>query len=86
MELLEFTSPGRDQFGRKYPIKIVFKNGKVEYGHVKSFRQEADGNFDIRFLLISNINDWIKNMNEENREIIIFNDDVIDDISNFKEY
>lgn len=86
MQLQEYTSPGRDQYARTYPVKILFKNGKVEYGHVKNFRQEDDGYFDIHFLLISNLNDWIKNLNEENREIIIFNDDVINDISNFKDY
>jgi hypothetical protein len=78
---------GRDQFDRKYPLKIVFKDGKTIYGHSLSYSQTPSGKTsNIIFALIANIDDWCKNINEEERAKIIFDDDVIDEISIFDDY
>jgi hypothetical protein len=73
-------------FKRKYPLKIVFKEGKTVYGHTVSYMQTGDKTTNIIFAVIANIDDWCKNINEENRERIKFDDDVIDKISIFKDY
>jgi hypothetical protein len=85
MKILDYQG-GRDQFGRKYPIKIVFKEGKIVYGHAIKYTQSGDQTTNIIFQLISNIEDWCKNINEENREILNFDDVVIEQISVFKDY
>ena len=77
---------GRDQFGRKYPLKIVFKDSKTIYGHSVAYTESGDKTTKITFALIANINDWCKNINEKERERIIFDDDVIEEVSIFKEY
>jgi len=77
---------GRDQYDRKYPLKIVFKDGKTIYGHTVVYTELGDKTTDIIFALIENIDDWCKNINEENRERIKFDDDVIEHISIFKDY
>jgi hypothetical protein len=77
---------GRDQYGRKYPLKIVFKEGKTVFGHTVTYMETGDKTTNIIFAVISNIDDWCKNINEENRERIKFDDDVIDKISIFNEY
>jgi hypothetical protein len=85
---VKFTeySRGRDQYDRKYPLKIVFKDGKTVYGHTVVYRESGDKTTDIIFALIENIDDWCKNINKENRERIQFDDDVIEHISIFKDY
>ena len=85
MKLTDYQG-GKDQYGRKYPLKIVFKEGKTVYGHFVKFSQTGDKTTNIIFAVISNINDWCKNINEENRERIKFDDDVIAKISIFKDY
>jgi hypothetical protein len=77
---------GRDQYDRKYPLKIVFKDGKTVYGHTVQYTELGDKTTDIIFALIENIDDWCKNINKENRERIKFDDDVIEHISIFKDY
>ncbi|MSP70278.1 MAG: hypothetical protein EXR20_08400 [Bacteroidetes bacterium] len=92
MDLTNYTSPGTDQYGRKFPTKIIFTNGDILYGHFASSRHHLEGEIikttNIHFLIIKNIEDWINNMNEEiaNREVITFNDDKIDRLSIFKSY
>ena len=86
MNISSFTSPGTDRFGRKYPIKITFNDNRILYGHIKSSLIYDNTTTNIHFLIIMNIDDWVNNINEENREVIVFNDDVIDTISNYKSY
>ncbi len=92
MDLIKYSSPGTDRFNRKFPVKITFNTGETVYGHIKSSNRQLIGNttktIDINFLIIKNIEDWCKNIDEdiENRDIIIFNDDIIDQISIFKTY
>jgi hypothetical protein len=77
---------GRDQYDRKYPLNIVFKEAKTVYGHTVTYMETGDKTTNIIFAVISNIDDWCKNINEENRERIKFDDYVIDKISIFNEY
>ena len=92
MDLTLYSSPGRDQYDRKFPVKITFKTGEIVYGHFKSSRLHSEGiitkTINIHFLLIKNIEDWCNNINEEieKRDVIIFDDDLIEQISNFKSY
>lgn len=84
MNIIKFTSPGRDLFDRKHPIQIKFKDGNILFGHVKSSYQIGDKTTNIHFELIQNIDDWCRNIIEENREIIVFDDDAIEEISNYR--
>lgn len=77
---------GRDQFGRKYPLKIVFKDSKTIYGHSVDYKESGDKTTNITFAVITNIDDWCKNINEKERERIKFDDNIIDEISIFKDY
>lgn len=77
---------GRDQFGRKYPLKIVFKEGITVYGHTITYLESGENTTNITFKLIGNIDNWCKNIDEENREIMKFDDDTIAQISIFTEY
>jgi len=85
MNLTEFQT-GRDQFDRKYPLKIVFTDNTTVYGHIVKYEQYGDKATGIIFALIENIDDWSKNINEENRKRIYFDDDVIHQISFLKNY
>jgi hypothetical protein len=94
MDLTSYSSPGRDQFGRTYPVQIKFKDGEVVYGHIViSLRTPPDENGGFKtnvdnFLLIANIENWKQNINEENsnRERLKFDDDAIEEISVYKDY
>lgn len=86
MNLSSYTSPGRDQYNRKYPIKIVLINEKVLFGHIKSYVKKDDKSSVIHFLGIKNIDDWKSNINEENREVIILIVEEILKISIYKDY
>lgn len=85
MKLSDYQA-GRDQFGRKFPIKIVFNEGRTVYGHVVSYMETGDTTKNILFKLIGNLNNWCNNIKDENTEIIKFDDDVIAEISFFKDY
>ena len=92
MDLTNYTSPGTDQYGRKFPTKITFKNGDLVYGHFKSSHRQSTGKImkttNIIFLKIKNIEDWCNNSNEKlgDRDGITFDNDKIDQISIFKSY
>ena len=78
VDLVMASSPGRDQFDRKYPIKIELKDGKVIYGHLKSFQRKSENEYlDIIFNVIQNIEDWKTNrINErgQNKIVIDYNE------------
>jgi hypothetical protein len=81
MNLTEFTSPGRDQFGRKYPIKVVLQDDRILFGHIKSFSTASDIVF---FRVIPNIDDYRNNINNEIGDTIEFNSAEIQEISVYK--
>lgn len=86
MKIDNFMSPGRDLFDRKYPIKIKFKNGKSVYGHVVALISSSDvgQTTKIKFQLIKDIDDYCKNITEPSPETILFEDSLIEEISNYK--
>lgn len=91
MDIIKFTSPGKDQFGRKFLILIKFKDGTLVYGHVlKSLRIElANGEVatrEILFRTISDLDAWQVGENPVANEIIQVDDNEIEAISNFKDY
>jgi small nuclear ribonucleoprotein (snRNP)-like protein len=81
MNLTEFKSTGRDQFGRKYPIKVVLKDGRVLFGHIKAFSTASDIVF---FRVIPNIDEYRNNINNEIGDTIEFNSTEIQEISVYK--
>jgi len=91
MDLIKFTSPGTDRFGRKYPIKIKFNNGTIIFGHIVKSQIFRDKNGEmttkeILFKTIRDIDNWIINKDEDNRESLEFDDSLIEEISNFTDY
>lgn len=85
--LISMMSPGRDQFDRKYPIKLQLRDGSVIYGNIK-----AISNFDgprVDILIIESIEDWMQNVSNDiaTRQSITLNYSTeIANISIFKEY
>ena len=92
MELIQFKSSGRDQFGRKYPVKIQFKDEKVVYGQIISFLQQPPNEngeivtTNILLKVIKNIDDWVENKTEVYAERMFFDDNIIDTIMTFDSY
>lgn len=85
MKFSDYQS-GRDQFGRKYPLKVEFKDGRVIFGHAVKYLETGDTTTNISFAIIENIEHWCKNINQESRERIKFDDVVIKEVSIFNDY
>lgn len=83
------SSPGRDQFDRKYPVKLTLKNGKVVYGHFKSKIENSNEITNIHFVLIEDIEAWKRNepleLNDR-RNVYFENLEEIESITNVKDY
>ena len=86
MEFLDFlplTSPGLDQYDRKYPILIILNSGDELLAHAVSTKSDTG---EIHLQVISNTEDWIQNrisMGDVNRTI------TLDDINiaiNYRNY
>ena len=87
MNLSIYTSPGTDQYNRKYPLKITFTNGEEKYGNIVSYLREADGlNTNIHFLVILDFEEWKRNESEIRTERIIFDNNLIQNIELIKDY
>jgi hypothetical protein len=83
------SSPGYDQFDRKYPVKLTLKNGKVVYGHFSSRIDYSNETTNIHFVLIEDIEAWKRNepLELNDRRIVYFeNTDEIEAIANVKNY
>jgi hypothetical protein len=57
-EFLSLTSPGLDQYDRKYPILIILNSGDELLAHSVSLSSETG---EIQLQVISNTDDWIHN-------------------------
>lgn len=83
----DFRSSGNDQFGRKYPDKVVLQSGEILYGHISMESEDADGNFVIKiFRVIENMDDWIQNRIQYGTKKISINGSDIKEISTFDDY
>lgn len=83
----DLRSPGNDQFGRKYPDKVVLHSGEILYGQISLESEDADGNFVIKiFSLIENLDDWIQNRIQYGTKKISINGSDIKEISTFDDY
>lgn len=81
-DLIELSSPGRDQFGRKYPIKIQLKDGSVVYGHFKCHETQGDP----AFFLIEDIDAWKNNAIRKGNKVVVIKFNDIEAAENFKDY
>lgn len=83
-KFISLTSPGRDQYDRKYPIEIKLNDGSEILGH--SVISHSDSG-DISFLVIESKEFWINNSDikmGEKRMNLNLSD--IQSASNFKYY
>ena len=82
-EFLSLTSPGRDQYDRKYPILIILNSGDELIAHSVSLSSDTG---EIQLLVISNTDDWIHNkikMGDVKRTITL---DDINTAINYRNY
>lgn len=83
----DLRSPGNDQFGRKYPDKVVLHSGEILYGQIVVEEEDADGYLVIKiFRVIENMDDWIYNRIQYGTKKISINGSDIKEISTFDDY
>lgn len=90
MDLNDFPTTGRDQFGRKYPLEITFADGKILIGHIRSSHTYTENEKrvtkNIDFLVIDDMDGWRDNKMQKGNRSIVFDDSIIEKVRAYKEY